>query len=171
MAIQFKNASGAYLLRGLFYETTMADKSSVVYTLKDEDHEGYPSLKRLYMETDDPTEYFFATNHLGGVDHWDKLCECSWFKPYVSQWRREMELKHKALALLEIRAAAKNDTHRDKFSANKYLLEKGWEKDNSSRRKGAGRPSKQEIQEAANDIAQQSSQIMEDYERLGIKMN
>jgi hypothetical protein len=169
MAINFKNASGAYLLRGLFYETTDSDKSTVVYTLKNESHEGYPSLKQLYMEVGDPTEYRFAVGYLSGVEHWEKLCDCAWFKPYVKSWRRELELKFRAEALNTIKTIADNETSKDRFAANKFLLEKGWAKEPEGRK--AGRPSKQEIQDAANDIVLNNTQIIGDLDRLGIKVN
>lgn len=165
---QYKNASGAYLLRGLFYETTGADKTGVIYTLKDETHEGYPSLKELYMKVGDLTEYHFAIGFLGGVDHWEKLCESSWFKPYVDQWRRELELRFKAEALARIIEESRRDLSPSKFTANKYILEKGWEPKESTKR---GRPSKQSIRDAAHDILQGTSQIVDDFERLGIKVN
>lgn len=153
------------LLKGLFYEMTLSDKSSVVYTLKDKDHEGYPSLYRLYMETNDPTEWRFAQEHLDGWEHWEKLCEATWFKPIVARWRRELELRMKSQALSRIMSEAKTAS-KESFQANKYLLEKGWEpKDSQSRR---GRPSKDEIAKAAKEIATTNSRLEEDFERLQI---
>lgn len=162
----YKNQSGAYLTRGLFYETTLADKEGVIYTLKDEDHLGYKSLKRLYIEANDPTEYRFATAHLDGVEHWERLVECSWFKPYVSQWRRELELQIRAEALLRIRAIAKDDTHKGSLAANKMLLDGAWkgEADGAKR----GRPSKAQVQEEATRIATVNLQFDEDAKRLGL---
>lgn len=159
---QFKNSVGAKLLRGLFYETQLADKSSVVYTLKDQDHEGYPSLYRLYMETGDPTEWKFATAHLDGWEHWERLCECPWFKPYVERWRRELHLRIASNALARIMAESKTNS-RDSFTANKYLLERGWEPKDS---KKAGRPSKDAIKAEATRLAASQTQINDDYDRL-----
>lgn len=159
---RFRNAQGVRFLKALFFEETLADKSNVVYSLKDNDHEGYPSLYRLYMETGDPTEWKFATTHLDGFDHWQMLCECTWFKPYVARWRKELQLRIASEALTRIMAEAKT-TSRNAFTANRFLLEGGWEPRD---KKTAGRPSRQTIREEAARIASSESQVASDYERL-----
>jgi hypothetical protein len=152
-------------LRGLFFEQTDADKATVVYTLKDTPHEGYPSLYQLYMDLDDPTEWEVAQSLMDGWEHWEMLCKCTWFKPYIDRWRKELELRMKSKALARIKSEAKTGS-KESFGANKYLLEKGWEpKEGSSR----GRPSKEEIKKAANEIARTSEQLTEDYKRLGFQ--
>lgn len=154
------------LLKGLFYETTLSDKSTVIYTLKDHDHSGYPSLYRLYMETNDPTEWRFSQEHLDGWEHWEMLCQATWFKPYAERWRKELDLRLKSQALVRIMSEAKTGS-KESFQANKYLLEKGWEPKESSAAK-RGRPSKDEIAKAAKDIASASSRLDEDFNRLNI---
>ena len=159
--------------KGLFYETTLADKSSVVFTLKDWDHsvsqeDGsvivYPSLYRLYLETNDPTEYRFATTHLEGMYHWETLLACNWFKPYIERWRRELELRMKSESLARIMSEARRAS-KESFQANRYLLEKGWEpKEGSSSRRG--RPSKEEVKQAASDLARADKTLSEDYSRI-----
>lgn len=159
----FRGTSGRRYLKGLFYETTLADKSTVVYTLKDHDHEGYPSLYRLYMEEKDPTEYRFASKYLEGYSHWEELCGASWFQPYVARWRRELELYIKSHALVNIFEEADHPEGKNFFNANKYLLERGWiEKEKNTR----GRPSKQDIKEAATQLAQEQERIDGDFQRL-----
>lgn len=161
---KFKNSTGGYLLNAMFYETTLADKSQVSYTLKREDHEGFPSLYRLYMEADDPTEYNFATAHLDGWDHWERLCECTWFQPYVTKWRRELEIRTRAYALLEVRAKAKDADSKESFQANKFLLAGGWKPPAEKRRVGA--PSKEDVAKAAHDIAMNKTMLDDDLERI-----
>lgn len=151
-------------LRQLFFETTLADKSSVVYTLKDRDHEGYPSLYRLYMETDDPTEYLFATEFLDGWDHWETLCQCTWFKPYIERWRREIEIKHRALALKNIKGLAANPDSKEYHQANKFLVNAGWVEE--KKRRTAGRPSKDEVSKAAREMAAEARSLDDDLERV-----
>ncbi len=158
----FRIHTGQRKLRGLFYETTLADKAGVVYTLKDRDHEGYPSLYRLYMEADDPTEYTFAVANLDSWDHWEMLCKCSWFKPYVTRWRRELEVRAKAKALLAIKAVAASET-KEAYQANKFLVSGGW-KDQDKR--GAGRPSKDEVRDAAKQLAQDATSLNDDLLRV-----
>jgi len=164
----FRNpVSNQRYTKGLFFEQTLADKSTVVYTLKDVDHEGYPSLYRLYMELDDPTEWEVAQKLVDGWEHWEQLCSCTWFKPFIERWRKELELRMKSRALAKIKQEAKTGS-KESFGANKYLLEKGWEPKEGSRN-GRGRPSKDEIRKAAEAIAQTSSQLSEDYKRLGFQ--
>lgn len=164
---KFRNATNGRYLKGLFYETTMADKSSVSYTLKDWDHtvDGivYPSLYRLYLEKEDLTEYDFANSYLDGWEHWEMLTNCTWFKPYVSRWRKELSLKIKAKALSRLKAEAASSS-KNAFVANKYLVEKGWV--DSEDKPSRGRPSKDEIKAAANEIAITDRRIADDYERI-----
>lgn len=151
------------LTKGLFFETTLADKSSCLYSLKDRDHpEGYPSLYRLYMETNDPTEYRFATTYLDGWEHWEYLCRLNWFKEYVDRWRKELDLRMKSQALAKIMTEAKTGS-KESFSANKYLLEKGWEPKDGSKR---GRPSKEEIKRNAEDLFNTNNRLSSDFDRI-----
>lgn len=159
----YRSTSGQRLLRGLFYEETNADKTGVVYTLKDRDHAGYPSLYRLYMEADDPTEYSFAVANLDGWEHWEMLCQCTWFKPYVARWRRELEVRAKARALNQIKAVAESGG-KEAYQANKFLVTGGWKED--TKRKGAGRPSKDEVSKAAKAMAEEARDLQDDYARV-----
>lgn len=160
----FRIHTGQRKLRGLFFETTGADKTGVVYTLKDRDHEGYASLYRLYMEADDPTEYSFATTCLEGWDHWEILLQCTWFKPYIARWRRELEIRFKSRSLKAIQGLANDPDSKEYHQANKFLVNGGWQED--KRRKGAGRPSKAEIEKAAKMAAQEASSIEDDFNRV-----
>lgn len=166
---KFKNSIGAYLLGALFYEQTLADKSQVIYTLKDRDHLGYPSLYRLYMEADDPTEYTFAIANLDGWEHWERLCESPWFQPYIAKWRRELEVRFRALSLLNIRAVANDPKAKESYQANKFLVGQGW-KEGGPKRK-AGQPSKQEIKSEAHRLASISQSLDEDFQRITGKAN
>lgn len=157
---KFKNASNARLLRALFYEETDSDKSTVVYTLKDEDHQGYPSLYRLYLEMEDLLEYEFANTYLDGWSHWEMLTQCSWFKPYVTRWRKELELKIRSKALRNLREDAKSES-RTANSSNRYLLERGWQEKATK-----GRPSKEDVKRAAREQADAQKTLESDFLRL-----
>lgn len=167
MEDKFKNKNGQFYLKALFYEMSPSDKANVLFTLKEQDHLGYPSLYRLYMEEDDPTEYRFATKHLSSWSHWEALVACNWFSTYVEAWRKELEIRMKSKALARIMAEAKSSS-KEAFVSNKYLLEKGWEKEPPAKR---GRPSKQEIKDAAYDTLRTHSRLDDDLFRItgGIK--
>lgn len=164
---KMKNSMGTRFIRELFYETTGSDKTNVCYTLKNEDHEGYPSLYRIYMSYDDPTEYTFAIDNLCDWEHWERLLDAPWFKDYITKWRREAEIRQKSRALARVLEESRSGS-REALNANKYLLEKRWiEKDSPSR----GRPSKEEIKkEAERELRETSSTLHEQAERLGIKV-
>lgn len=148
---KFKNSNGERYTKSLFFETCVGDKSSVLYTLKDEDHLGYVSLYKLFMAEEDLTEYEFANKHLDSWDHWCKLKECSWFQPYLERWREELFLKIQARSLKNIKTLAKGQT-RDAFAASKYLLEKGWEPKEKNTK---GRPTKDAIKMEASRMAEE----------------
>ena len=159
----FRGAYGRRYLKGLFYEETLADKSTVVYTLKEKDHEGYPSLYRLYMECRDPTEHRFASKYLDNWSHWLELCECNWFKPFIEAWRKELMTSIQSEALVNIFEEAIQPMGKNVFAANKYLLEGGWiPKETNSK----GRPSKQQIKDEAIRMAREHDRVSEDAERL-----
>ena len=156
---KFKTEGGIRYLKGLFFETSR-DKDTIVYTLKDQDHEGYPSLYRLFLEMEDPTEWRFSQEYLDGWSHWIQLQECNWFKPYVERWRTELELKLKGRALLEIQTTASNEDSKNHYNANKFLLEGGWKDKPESR--GRGRPKK----EAKEEVKATASRLKQDLERI-----
>lgn len=165
---RFKNVMGFRFLKELFFETTSSDKTNVIYTLKADDHLGYPSFYKLYMSYEDPTEYQFAIDNLADWEHWEMLCECNWFKPYITKWRREAEIRHKSKALRRILEESRSGS-KDSLAANKYLLEKRWiDKSTPSR----GRPSNQEIKDQTVELLkQESSTLLQEAERLGVKIN
>lgn len=154
---KFKNANGVLLLKQLFFETADTERSRVLYTLKNEDHEGYPSLRRLYLEQDDETEFFFAEAYFDGWHHWKKLLQCSWFLAQLEPIREELATRNAARNLREIRKAAESGN----VSASRYLLEGGWKPKGS-----AGRPTKQKIKQEAEKLFLDSQDIKEDLDRL-----
>ena len=154
---------GVRLLQELFYEMSRSGKQHVLYTLKDRDHKGYPSLYRLYMEMEDIAEWDFANKYLESYEHWQMICRCKWFKLHISRWRRELELKVKSRCLKKIMDEAKSDSHLS-IANSKYLLEKGWRNDEN--RAQRGRPSKKEIIDEATKIADIDRQITQDFERI-----
>lgn len=164
----FRNSMGKRYLRGLFFEESPEDKSACLYTLKREDHLGYISLYRLFMNEGDLTEYRFATKYLDGWSHWQELSQSSWFKPYIEDWRHELEVKVRSLALVSIQAVAADPSHSASFQANRYLLEGVWKPAGASKR---GRPTKDEVK--AEIIAQATSngKINDDAKRIGLNIN
>lgn len=128
-------SQGRPLTQGLFLEVGY-NVDHAIFTFKNQDHaykgKNYISLKRLYLEHEDPIEYDFATEYLLGYDHWERLCENKIIGKHVEQWRKELELKLRSQAAAQmLELSAENS-----FQAVKWLADKGWEK------KGVGRPNK-----------------------------
>jgi hypothetical protein len=164
----FRNANNQRYTNALFYEAPGLDKSCVIFTLKDVDHQttdGRPlkSLYKLYMQESDVTEYDFAIKHLDGLEHWENLCQSTFFKPYAERWRKELELKLKSECVHEIENISKDPDHKSQFAALTFLVNGGW-KDKTQNRKG--RPSKVQIKEAAREIADHQRRLDEDFARI-----
>lgn len=129
---------GRPLTQSLFLEIGYSEYA--VYTLKEFDYEYkgavYPSLKKLYLKEEDPTEYVFAEKHLLGWQHWKRLCENKLVRKHVDEWREELELKIRSQAIRDMMNLCASEN--GNFSAAKFLADRGWEK------RAAGRPSKAE---------------------------
>lgn len=162
---KFKNNSGTYLLKGLFIETNTTDMDQAIYTLKNYDHKGYPSLYLRYMELEDPTEYEFATTYLDGWAHWEKLCQCNWFIPHIARWRLELDLKMKSQAIKKIKEVAKTNSP-NMFQANKIIIERAWENKNPKVPAKRGRPSTEEVQGELLRQVEEEKRIEEDFKRV-----
>jgi hypothetical protein len=110
----------------------------------------------------DLTEIEFARTYFDGWEHWQMICALSWFKPYLARWRQELELQVKAKALNEIIAVSKNKDHKSSYEANKWLIAGHWKED----KKGAGRPSKEEIKRQAQELFLSKADTEDDLKRV-----
>jgi len=169
-----KNEKGRWAGGGLVLELNKGlRETEPIYTLQDYDitvdGKWYPSLYRLYMEMEDPTEFEFAKKYLGSYGQWLAICRIAEFKPYHERWQNEVILQLQSRALkalvLESQSESKNS-----FAANKFIIEKGWIEKTSSRNK-VGRPSKEDVARAAKIEVADKDKILEDYNRLIGEMN
>lgn len=132
------DTGGRYLTQSMFLEVNY--EPNATFTLKDNDHEWngviYPSLKRLYIEFEDPTEYDFANTYLLGWRHWQKLIGNKMLLNHVQEWREELEFKLRAKGVKNMMLSAASGN----YQASKWLVDRGWDT------RGAGRPSKAEIE-------------------------
>lgn len=152
---------GRYKTLSLFLE--IAYDKDAIFTLKDYDHEYegkmYYSLKKLYLETSDPTEYRFATTYLAGWDHWQKICNNKVLAQHIEKWRVEMELKLRSEGVERIIKSARS---KGNWLAAKFLAERGWET------RAAGRPSKDEVEKNIAIEAQIASEFEDDVARFKV---
>jgi hypothetical protein len=151
---------GRPLTQGLFLEMGY-DTRYAVFTLNDEDKEYnskiYPSLKALYMQCDDPTEYEFAKKYLLGWKHWQRMNANVVLREHFDEWREEFEIKVRSEA---IRAITDMTAEGANFQAAKWLADRGWDK------RGAGRPSKQEADREKRIKSKLDNEFTEDIDRM-----
>jgi hypothetical protein len=135
------------------------DTEEAIYTLKDSDHEHkgkiYPSLRRLYLEAEDPTEYNFAEKYLWGWDQWQKMVDNKALYEHIRLWRDELEVKMRAVGVRDIIGLSKGS-----FTAAKWVADGHW---NVKR----GRPSKDEVererkirQRAVDEVSSDSDRVV-----------
>jgi len=157
---RLKDSRGRPLTQSLFLEVGY-NTDFAVYTQKDEDYEYkgklYPSLKRLYLEHEDPTEYDFACTYLLGWSQWQRICANKIFAKMVDSWRIELELKLRSQAVRDIIGISTSDKG---FQAAKWLADKGWDK------RSAGRPSKSDIERETKIQADIAEEYSADVSRL-----
>ena len=159
-----KDDAGKWLTLALFWEERHA-KYNPSFTLKGYDLEKdgviYPSLKNIFMEYADPTEYSFAIEVLGGWEHWQTMQRSYKLAPIFQTWRDELEIKLRSEALKAMRRSVVEDGSKG-VAAAKYLAEKGWEKTR-------GRPSKDELAREEKVRTSIKADLDEDAERLGMR--
>jgi hypothetical protein len=142
------DAKGAPITQGLFLETSYANTDNVQYTLKGRDYtykgKKLPSIKRLFLEMEDPTEYDFAYEYFLDWDHWQRIKKNKLIAVHLEGWADELELRLRAQAVRDI--IDMSSTERS-FQSAKWLADRGWEK------RAPGRPTKEEkVREQAMQV-------------------
>lgn len=154
------DSTGRPLTQGLFLEIGYGD--AAVFTLKEQDHElngkTYFSLKRLYLNTNDPTEYDFATTYLLGWKHWLRLCENKALRAHIDEWREELEIKLRSQGVKQIILQATGPLA--SVQAAKWVADRGWAV------RGAGRPTKAEVERERKVQAGMTDEYSADVLRL-----
>lgn len=158
---KFKGTQGHWLTKKLFLETCQGDLDRVLYTLREDDVTyrdiTYPSIQRIFVELEDPTEYRIAKEYFGSWKHWIILSE-GILKTRVEEWRDEVEVRLRSVGLRQIRVLAKGGCK----SSAKILLDKGWD------RRKAGAPSKVEKEAELKAATKIVSIVDGDLQRLGL---
>lgn len=158
---KFKDKMGRWITQGLLLEKGY--KATSLFTCQDDEREykgrKYPSIKKLFIESYqlDPTEMTFATTVLGGWQHWKKMKANQEIYALYEEWKEEAEIKVRALG---VRSAMDMAMSGKSFAAAKWLAESGYDK------RGAGRPSKDEIIRETRIAAGVKDELEDDYERL-----
>lgn len=153
----------------LFKETT--DKRFPhYYSLRAEEdtEDGLISVKRVYMDLADPTEYKIAVNLFGGLGHWRTLCGLPWFMEFLSQWRKELKAKIRSGATEKLISIADSSSQGALQALRTVITEDLIFKpfvmeEQEEQKSGAGRPKKVKLrEEIADDI------LGDDAARIGL---
>lgn len=140
----FLDVMGRYKTQSLFLEVAYDPEAMFTLDEVDKEYKGktYYSLKRLYLELEDVTEYEFATRYMADWNHWKKICGNANLMEHIKGWRDELELKLTARNLQKIRELAAEGN----YNAAKYLANKEYAS-------GKGRPTKAEKEGALKKAA------------------
>lgn len=157
-----KDPMGRYRTQSLFRE--FYQKDPPIWTLSEEDPQGkLPSLKALYMEVGDPTEYQFAMEAFGSWKQWLKIKSAKAIQPYIEDWSMELSLKIRSEGIRGVMLESKNG--KNKYNASKALAEGFWSKESAAKR---GRPSKEEVAKELKIAAKLDAEFADDAERIGL---
>jgi len=111
-------------IKSMFYELSLEDdKSEANFTLDPKDltldnGRVIPSIYRLYLETNDPSEVAFADKYFGSWQEWTKTRKLVALAPYFDSLRSEVILRQKAQAYAVLLEMAQNGS----LDANKFIL-------------------------------------------------
>jgi hypothetical protein len=161
-----KDSRGRYRTQSLFEEfKSITPAYEPLWTLKELKQEGglLPSLRDLYMEISDPTEYAFAMEAFGSYKQWLKIKNNKSIMVWIDDWAFELEVKIRSEGIRGVAEEAKSG--KAKFNASKAMAEGFWSK-HSQR----GRPSKAEIERERKIAAKLDSEFIEDADRIGLSV-
>ena len=128
-------------------------------------------LHKLYiMYFNDPTEVDFVDNCLeGDFTWWEKCKQSSAFKGYYKDWRLEARQRYLHKNVKDIACIAGDETNKARFAALKYLCDTGFVEGEEKRK--AGRPSKEEVEGAKEQLLREDKELSEVFGRIGIGVN
>ena len=138
---KFKDVLNRWRTQSLFIDTQQQwnqEEYPPMYTLQSDDFEGYPSMRRLYLEENDPTEYSVAAKYFGGWEHWLHMKSLAWFEKHRTRWAEELEIKMQSEAVHKLVELSKDS--KSAMSATNAIINKVWKE------KTRGRPNKDEVE-------------------------
>ena len=159
-----KDSRKRYRTLSLFREFYLSEVEPL-WSLQDEDPQNtLPSLKKLYMNIGDPTEYEFALQAFGSWKHWLKIKNSKAITAFIEDWPIELEVKLRSEGIKGVIKEA--ESGKAKFNAAKFLANADWKSTTSKR----GRPSKEEVERERKIAAKLDSEFSQDAERIGLQV-
>ena len=134
----FKDSRNREVTKSLFVEYNSKNNDIVpMYTLRETDYvwegEVKPSLKQLFLESEDLTEYVFAKTYFNSFRQWRRISNLPEIKPHVEEWREELELRIKNKLFNSLMESALKEGTKG-VTAVKTLLEKEWRHANADKK-------------------------------------
>lgn len=122
----FKDKMGRWRTISLFYEHRV-DNYDPLFTLSEKGRTvngtHLPSLKEMYLDFEDTTEYLFVTEVMKtSWRHWLKMTENSILKTEIESWREELSLKLQAKGIKK----AVELSEEGNYAATKLLVDRGF---------------------------------------------
>lgn len=109
--------------KGNFPTFTLDTEFDILYHANNSNPEHYYwSLRRLYLESEDPNEYDFAKSVFGSWDHWLKIQENKEILQRINKWREELQYKLTSIGCRSLLSKA-NDGD---VNASKFIATKKW---------------------------------------------
>jgi hypothetical protein len=96
-----------------------------VYTFREVDYKDCISLRRIFLEVADPTEYHFAMLVFESWDFWEKLSKARWFQPHIEKWHKVLNIKMRSEAIGNMMHVAAHSGEKG-VSAAKWIAEGKW---------------------------------------------
>ena len=159
----YKDREGRWRTESLFKETcsaaAKANGYSPVFTLKEVDPDGLPSMRKHFILSEDPTGYTTAKELLGSWSHWQKIFANKRFKEELDAWQEELDVRLRSKAIKAIKDTALTEGSKGTTAA-KYLA------DGAYRGTKRGRPSKEDVARETRIQAGLSRELAEDEERV-----
>jgi len=164
---ELKDNGRRFRTRSLFVEMWKLTKNQdypPIFSLKEVEHGKYVSLKQLYLESNDPTEYRFAVSVFKDPNHWKHLCKLDWFKPYRDKWRRELKAQLRSRAIDSLFQLAGDNLQAIKTLATEdFPYHSFIELEDTPLKRRVGRPNKDKIKEVVSDET-----LADDAARIGL---
>jgi hypothetical protein len=164
----FKDDGGRWRTKSLFVETNEDEKKyPSIFTLGDKDKDGRVSMRSIYLECGDPTEYKAAISIFGSLDCWERLCKAPFFKPHLDQWRSELQRKIKSQAVDTISDISIGvSSNATQLSAAKWLAQQEWV-GNTPKANKVGRPLQpRDPEQALKEGLLDAEEENDDYNRI-----
>lgn len=162
-----KDKMGRFRTRSLFKEMWKQNPNldmPALFSLKlEDDQDGLISLKRIYLDTCDPTEYRFAVGLFRDPRHWHTLCNLEWFRPFIDKWRWELRAKLRAQAIDNLIKLSEDNLQAIKALATEEYVYQNFLEETPSKKK-VGRPKK-----IKPDTTPDEDTIANDAARIGLK--